>query len=176
MHAFLLDFGDFSSDQYSPIEQCIFILSAITVPLILLNMLIAIMSDTFERVKEQQSKRDFQEMIGLVYRYETIAIHICCRKKKANPWKYIYYSTEARKEDDATVDLWQGRIKGIKNELERMQKKHAATDKKIEEWQKQNENYFKNIEEQINSNEAKFKKIEEWQQNSEQLRRMELNL
>ena len=81
MHVFLLDFGDFSADEYTPLEQCIFILSAIMVPLVLLNMLIAIMGDTFDRVKEDQDKRDFHEMAGLVYRYETIANKLCCSKK-----------------------------------------------------------------------------------------------
>ena len=51
MHVYRLDFGDFSLDDYSPLDTGIFIFAVIIVPLILLNMLIAIMGDTFDRVK-----------------------------------------------------------------------------------------------------------------------------
>ena len=130
---FLLDFGDFTPKGYSPLEQCIFILAAITVPLVLMNMLIAIMGDTFDRVKEEQSRRDYQEMVGLVNRYETIASKFCCsRGSSQKPWKYIFYSSETKKEGEAVVDAWEGRIRGIKKELERMQKKN-------EEWQRKSE-------------------------------------
>ena len=105
MHVFRLDFGDFSPDEYSPLEQSIFILSAITVPLVLLNMLIAIMGDTYDRVREEQDKRDFQEMAGLVYRYEIIATKLFCCRGKKKKWKYIFYSQEY-KEGEAVIDPW----------------------------------------------------------------------
>ena len=59
MHVYRLDFGDFSTNEYSSLDTAIFILAVIIVPLVLLNMLIAIMSDTFDRVKEEQGRRDF---------------------------------------------------------------------------------------------------------------------
>ena len=52
MHVYRLDFGDFSS-EYTPLDIAIFILAVMVVPLVLLNMLIAIMGDTFDRVKEE---------------------------------------------------------------------------------------------------------------------------
>ena len=121
MHVFLLDFGDFSPDEYSPLEQCVFIFGAITVPLVLLNMLIAIMGDTFDRVKEEQGRRDFQELAGLVYRYEITSAKLCCSKGKKGTWKYIYYSQEVRQEWGGEIEPWEGRVKGIKRELEKMQ-------------------------------------------------------
>lgn len=93
MHVLLLDFGDFTTDAYSPLEQFIFVLGTITAPLVLLNMLISIMGDTFDRVREEQGRRDFQELAGLVYRYEIITAKLCCSKRKKKAiWKYIYYS------------------------------------------------------------------------------------
>ena len=53
MHVYHLDFGDFSTDDYTSLDTAIFILAVIIVPLVLLNMLIAIMGDTFGRVKEE---------------------------------------------------------------------------------------------------------------------------
>ena len=59
LHVFLLDFGDFSVDEYSPLQEFLFVLGVIIVPLVLMNMLIAIMGDTFDRVKHDQTRRDF---------------------------------------------------------------------------------------------------------------------
>lgn len=92
-------------------------------------MLIAIMGDTFDRVKEEEGRRDFQELAGLVYRYEIVVAKLCCSKnRKGKPWKYIYYSEEVKQVGEEARDEWQGRVKGIKLEIERMQKKN-------EEWQ-----------------------------------------
>ena len=95
---FLLNFEDFSYESYSPLEECVFILAVIAAPLVLLNMLIAIMSDAFDRVKEEQGRRDFQELASLVYKYEIISAKMCCwrRKKRGSSWNYIFYSSEAK--------------------------------------------------------------------------------
>ena len=77
-------------------------------------MLIAIMGDTFDRVKEEQARRDFQEMAGLVYRYEIIAEWMCRFFGRNSTWKYIFYSEEAKHKGEEAIDPWQGRIKGIK--------------------------------------------------------------
>ena len=60
-----------------------------------------------------------------MYRYEIIANKLCCcRKKRQKNWNYIFYFDEFKMEGDEGIDPWQGRIKGIKKELERMQKKN----------------------------------------------------
>lgn len=45
------------------------VVGVLVVPLILLNVLIAILGDTHDRVREDQARRDFQERFGLVYRF-----------------------------------------------------------------------------------------------------------
>lgn len=96
MSAFELDFGEFPEGELTPLQQFLLVVGALAVPLVLLNMLIAIMSDTFDRVREDQARRDLQEQVELVYRYEIIAHSLCrCRRKKA-VWKYIFFSKEKR--------------------------------------------------------------------------------
>ena len=46
-----------------------FIFSTILVPLVLLNMLIAIMGDTYDKVKEEERTRDFHEIVYLLHVY-----------------------------------------------------------------------------------------------------------
>ena len=80
---FLLGLGDFGAYLQSQLRTWIFILAIVALPLVLLNMLIAIMTDSNDRVREEQVRRDFQEVAGLVYRYETMMKLLCgCRKGK----------------------------------------------------------------------------------------------
>ena len=122
LHVYRLDFGDFSLDDYSALDLAIFILAVLVVPLIFLNMLIAIMGDTFDRVKEEQGRRDFQEMAALVYRYEIIAQTIWKWLKRKGVWKYIFVSEDVKHSGEEAIDVWQGRIRGIKMEIEKVLK------------------------------------------------------
>ena len=119
-HVFLLDYGDFSSDEYSDLEVFIFIVAALFMPLVMLNMLIAIMGDTYDRVKEDQARRDYHELVHLLYKYEVIMGVLCCwRRNKPRAWKYIYFSEEAQGvgELQGGVSQWEGRVKGIKTQI-----------------------------------------------------------
>ena len=80
-------------------------------------------------------------MAGLVYRYEIIAEWMCSwRRRNGKVWKYIFYSEEAKQKGDEVIDPWQGRIKGIKLLIERMQKEN-------QEWHQENsERSMKNEE------------------------------
>ena len=116
------------------------------VPLILLNMLIAIMGDTYDRVKEEQGRRDFQEMAGLIYRYESIAKTLF-KRDKGDTWKYIFVSQDVKYQGEEAIDVWQGRIKGIKLQIERYHKKQEQwQDNWKEEWQNKNEDWQKKNE------------------------------
>jgi hypothetical protein len=43
-------YGDFSPDEYTTANWILFIIASILLPLVMLNLLIAIMSDTYARV------------------------------------------------------------------------------------------------------------------------------
>ena len=59
MEVFLTDFGGFGDvSEYSPLAQAVFIVGVLGVPLVLMNMLIAIMGDTYDRVMEELPRRD----------------------------------------------------------------------------------------------------------------------
>ena len=150
LHVYRLDFGDFDIGDYSGLDLAIFILAVIIVPLVFLNMLIAIMGDTFDRVKEEQGRRDFQELAGLIYRYEVIAQTICKWLKRKSAWKYIFVSEDVKYSGEESIDVWKGRIKGIKLEIEKSQKKqeewqrqYTADQEKNEEWKKKQEDRYK---------------------------------
>ena len=112
-------------------------------------MLIAIMGDAFDRVKEEQGRCDFQEMAALIYRYEIIAHSLCKRTKRV--WKYIFVSEDVKYSGEEAIDVWQGRIRGIKTEIEKSYKKQ-------EEWQSK---FEKRYEEDLEEDKEWRKKFEE---------------
>ena len=96
---FLIDFGDFGgAGEYSPLAYLLFILGVVFVPLVMMNMLIAIMGDTYDRVMEDLPRRDLQELAMLVYRYLIIRGCVCCCQKRKNkePWKYLWFTQEVK--------------------------------------------------------------------------------
>lgn len=97
--------------EFNKLEWFIFIVAVLFVPLIMLNMLIAIMGDTYDRVKEESIKRDQHEIVWLLFEYELAARHCACRRDRK--WKYLIFSKEKKMNLEATLS-WEGRIKSIK--------------------------------------------------------------
>ena len=160
LHVYRLDFGDFALDNYSTLDFAIFILAVLIVPLVFLNMLIAIMGDIFDRVKEEQGRRDLQEMGGLVYRYESIAHSVCKGKKHKRVWKYIFVSGDVKYSGEEAIDEWQGRIRGIKLEIEKVLKKQ-------DEERRENEERKKEHQAEREKNEERYKENEVWKERAE---------
>ena len=63
---YLIMYGDFSVDGYSTSKWILFVFSSIFMPLVMLNMLIAIMSDTYERVSSGMIEADGKELNSLI--------------------------------------------------------------------------------------------------------------
>jgi hypothetical protein len=61
-----LMFGDFSPDTYSLSNWILFVISSTFLPLVMLNMLIAIMSDTYARVMGEVVPSDFFELTKMI--------------------------------------------------------------------------------------------------------------
>lgn len=165
MHVFLLDFGDFSIEEYSVLQDFIFLLAAIVVPLVLLNMLIAIMGDTFDRVKEEGARRELMELAGLVYRYEIVAKALCCFLKSKEKWKYIFYSRGARQNWEDGSLTWEGGTREIKRDLHKLSQ---LQQEQHEEWARQEKEEQKRVQAQQRRIEELLEESEEWQNRMEE--------
>lgn len=68
-------FGDFDTDNYTKAGWVLFSLAAGLLPLVMLNMLIAIMSDTYGRVMNDIIPSDYSELNNLILEQEQIRGH-----------------------------------------------------------------------------------------------------
>lgn len=65
-YVYRLAYGDFNVDDYNTPEWILFVVATVFIPLIMFNMLIAIMSDTFERVSNSMESTDGRELNSLI--------------------------------------------------------------------------------------------------------------
>mmetsp|Transcript_741 Transcript_741/g.416 ORF Transcript_741/g.416 Transcript_741/m.416 type:complete len:117 (+) Transcript_741:19-369(+) len=71
---YLLTYGEFTIDGYVPFDWIVFVLATLFMPLIMLNLLIAIMSDTYEKVASDMIEADARELNELILEHESFLI------------------------------------------------------------------------------------------------------
>lgn len=164
--AFLLNFGYFDLKLEVGLFRFIFMFGVFLIPLIMMNMLIAIMGDTYGRVREEQSRRDFQELIGLVEKYE-VAAKVLCRCTRKSRWTFIFYSREKTKEGIEALDEWQGQIKGIKRHIDKIQSRNQQWQDTADQEFRERQDWEKRTEEWQRKVDKQQRKIEAWQRRAD---------
>lgn len=114
--AYLLNLGDFQTENYGPFEWVIFFFASVINPLIMLNLLISIMGDTFGRVKDEQAIADMRELTGMVIEGEYLMF--CRRKQGKKMYMQICCLEEVTSVSSTAIERinkMKKRIKGIQN-------------------------------------------------------------
>ena len=76
--AYLLSYGDWDTEGFNGLQWILFTIFTLMIPLVFLNLLIAIISDTFDRVFTNKTISDYKEKASLILEMEEILI---CRKR-----------------------------------------------------------------------------------------------
>ena len=128
-----LNMGGFSNAGYDSLEYACFMLASIVNVIIILNLLISILGNSFDSFQAESQEIDCLEMVDLVIEIETL---MTCRRK-SNEKRYM------QKCQDLASELkgnWEGRIKTILTSIKVLKKdthdKYEALLKKDEETQK----------------------------------------
>ena len=67
-------YGDFNTDGYTNINWFLFLIASTLMPLVMLNMLVAIMSDTYARVMADIVPTDYFELNQMILEQEEIQV------------------------------------------------------------------------------------------------------
>ena len=125
---FALMLGDFDLQEFaaslSPtLMRILFVVFMLLVNIVLLNLLIAIMGDVFDRVQDSAKAQYLYSLAKIILEYDTL---IPQTVRTANPLKFPNYLQVLvpQKSDGAgsTGDEWAGRIRALQRRMESMSK------------------------------------------------------
>ena len=101
-----------------------FVLATFIVQIVMFNMLIAIMGDTFDKVTEYRDINAIKSKLELISDLYAI---IKARDAKENPAKYFFLIEPEKADDEEDGDKWQGSIKTMTRVVEKNINKMTKT-------------------------------------------------
>ena len=125
-----MSYGDFDVDGNTDIEWIFFFFATFLIPLVLMNLLISIMGDTFGRVLEGKVPADYKEKVGLVLEFENL---LFWRRHKVsmNYLHVIRYRGADIEGADATIEAVTDAKEEIRRKLELIEDKQEEEFKNI---------------------------------------------
>jgi len=137
--SYLMNFGEFDTENYHLFEWIVFVIAVMLNPLIMMNMLIALMGDTYSRVQESAHVADMREMALFILELESVLVWRRDRGRK----EYFQLCTVNEVDDeDEETDLqtfWEEKLEElakkvalIGNEISLIEKRTADTNKEVQ--------------------------------------------
>ena len=124
--------GNTSTSGFSTKDEevlwIIYVINLIIVPVMLLNFVVAIMGDTFAKVKQTQEFTTLQEITQMMQENE----FLFSRKRAFKNAKYILI-IEPEKAEDPGFSNWEGEVNQIKQLIEQASEMHSSEIQKLQE-------------------------------------------
>ena len=124
--------GDFITDGFGTRDEEIlwifFLLNSLIILIVLLNLVIAIMGDTFDRVQETQENSMLKELTNMIRENEFLFSRTGAFKKA----KYIVVIEPEKAEGGGNVS-WEGKLNQLKTFIEESSEKHILHLKKLQD-------------------------------------------
>ena len=91
-HIYRIGFADFKTTDYDIARYVLWLMCSIFLSLIMINMLIAIMSDTYEKIVNAQETSDGQELLDIIYGVENLMFW----KRKMGEKNHLHWAYEVK--------------------------------------------------------------------------------
>ncbi|OMJ84088.1 hypothetical protein SteCoe_14837 [Stentor coeruleus] len=128
VNLYLLDQTNFVIKLDSFENDIVFFLASLLNPIIMLNLLIAIMGDTYDRVQEDQIVADYREMTELILEAEYLAFW-----RRSNKGLLMYITRcDYMRNLNLEKNQWMGKIKAVKKSLQILEGKFKSTSRTID--------------------------------------------
>ena len=139
-----LALGDFDTDDSSTESTALFILSSAFLTILMLNLLISVMGDSFDRVQSNKVRGDIMKKLELIIEFELLQSWWNWTKGKDT----LLTVCQETREEGAEEEVWEGRV--------------AQIGRKLDKNRKQIENQVQELRDQLgNQMDQLVKKIEE---------------
>mmetsp|Transcript_20406 Transcript_20406/g.20128 ORF Transcript_20406/g.20128 Transcript_20406/m.20128 type:complete len:318 (+) Transcript_20406:1341-2294(+) len=130
--SYKMGLGDFLTDDFGTRDEEIlwifFLVNTLIVLIVLLNLIIAIMGDTFDRVQETQEKSMLKELTDMIRENE----FLFSRSRAFKNSKYIIVIEPEKAEGGGNVS-WEGRLNQLRIFIQESSEKHIAHLQKLQE-------------------------------------------
>lgn len=108
--SYTINLGAFETDNYDSLQWLIFCLATLVNPIIMLNLLIAILGDTFSNVQDNMIVADKKELAEVILDIESLMYW----RRKFNLKSFIQICSE---EESEKMDTWNGKTRELKERL-----------------------------------------------------------
>ncbi|CAI2381450.1 unnamed protein product [Moneuplotes crassus] len=130
--SYKMGLGDFITDDFGTRDEeflwIFFLLDTLIILIVLLNLVIAIMGDTFDRVQETQENSMLQELSNMIRENE----FLFSRSRAFRKAKYIVVIEPEKAEGGGNVS-WEGKLNQLKTFIEESSEKHISHLKKLQD-------------------------------------------
>lgn len=126
-NSYELDMGEFNLDDYNSLKWTCFHLATLINCILMLNLLIAILGDAFERFQMRAGEADLMEMLDLIVELESMMVF-----KRATGVSRYLQKCELSQEQAVSIE-WEGRTKTIEKKVEAFGKQMVASMKQSEQ-------------------------------------------
>lgn len=130
--SYKMGLGDFITDGFVTQDEellwILFLLNSLIILIVLLNLVIAIMGDTFDRVQETQDNAMLKELTNMIRENE----FLFSRKITFKKAKYIVVIEPEKAEGGGNVS-WEGKLNQLKTFIEESSEKHIYHLKKLQD-------------------------------------------
>jgi hypothetical protein len=130
--SYKMGLGDFITDGFGTRDEEIlwifFLLNSLIILIVLLNLVIAIMGDTFDRVQETQENSMLKELTNMIRENE----FLFSRSRAFKKAKYIVVIEPETAEGGGNVS-WEGKLNQLKTFIEESSEKHILHLKKLQD-------------------------------------------
>jgi len=126
LQVYRLDYGDFDTESYTTSQWFCFLIASVLNPLIMLNLLIAIMGDTYDRVQNSFLVANMHEIADVILEYESLLFW------KRNKTKKMYFQGCTVFEKEYVQDSWQGKVRELKLQIQKLETLTSRNEVKID--------------------------------------------
>jgi len=125
--SYVLAFGELGNyPDFDFLRFFIFILFTLFVPLLLMNMLIAIMSDAYERVQANAMSADYRSMAQMLQEMEEVMnyiLHVFRPEAVKTKYQYLFFTTAGNVSDGIDNQMWSGMVGELKNTIKQAEER-----------------------------------------------------
>ena len=108
----MLSLGEFDIDNLGVLSWIFFVVATLVVLIVMMNLLISIVSDTFEQVQMIQVIKDVEGKIHLLL--EITPLFVTFAKRQASNKKFIAMATPF---SEGEGESWEGRMRSFFNKI-----------------------------------------------------------